>query len=44
MPGGEKADATPSAPAATGDDARDELAKLREQMADIQKKLDTISR
>jgi polyhydroxyalkanoate synthesis repressor PhaR len=46
MPGGEKADGAVGAatPAATNDEARDELAKLREQMADIQKKLDTITR
>jgi len=45
MPGAEKGDgAAATAAPASADDARDELAKLREQMADIQKKLDTISR
>lgn len=42
MPGGEKGEA-PETPAATGGQ-RDELAVLREQMAEMQKKLDSLGK
>lgn len=44
MPGAEKADDGVAAPAAAAGDAGDELAKLREQMADIQRKLESLGR
>jgi polyhydroxyalkanoate synthesis repressor PhaR len=42
LPGGDKA--APPPPPGQGRDSRDELAALREQMAEMQKKLDSLSR
>ena len=44
MPGAEKADDAPAASGAAGAETSDELAKLREQMADIQRKLESLGR
>ncbi|MEO6092353.1 MAG: polyhydroxyalkanoate synthesis repressor PhaR [Novosphingobium sp.] len=45
LPGAEKGDAGAAAPAAPAIDAsRDDLASLREQMAEMQKKLDALSK